>query len=149
MRPSRQAPHTADQAAAKLNVEVGKGQTLEQKSAKLIVEGVASNAFVSMPFAQHSGVVGGNELIELVKSARAAVGRVAKCEIGQADGLLTSQAIALNAVFLEMSWRAALNMGEHLGAMEPYMRLALKEQSSAERLLRHWPRSRIPGRWHL
>jgi len=135
MRPSRQAPHTADQAAAKLNVEVGKGETLEQKSARLIVEGVASNAFVSMLFAQHSGVAGGNELNELVKSTRAAVGRVAKGETGQADGLLTSQAIALNAVFLEMSRRAALNMGSHLGAMDTYMRLALKAQSQCRTTL--------------
>jgi hypothetical protein len=116
-------------------VPLEKGQTLEEKSAGLIAEGIASNAFVSLLFAQHSGVAGGNELNELVKSTRAAVGRAAKGETDQADGLLTSQAIALNAVFLEMSRRAALNMGEHMGAMETYMRLALKAQSQCRTTL--------------
>ena len=53
----------------------------------------------------------------------------------QADSLLTSQAIALNAVFLEMSRRAALNMGSHLRATETYMRLALKAQSQCRTTL--------------
>lgn len=124
-----------NQGTVKLDVPVEKGQTLEEKSAGLIAEGIASNAFVSLLFAQHSGVAGGNELNELVKSTRAAVGRAAKGETDQADGLLTSQAIALNAVFLEMSRRAALNMGEHMGAMETYMRLALKAQSQCRTTL--------------
>lgn len=116
-------------------LSIRKGQTLEEKSAELIAEGIASNAFVSLLFAQHSGVAGGNELNELVKSTRAAVGRAAKGETDHSDGLLTSQAIALNAVFLEMSRRAVLNMGEHMGAMETYMRLALKPQSQCRTTL--------------
>lgn len=135
MKSPKKALDGAGQSTVKLNVPLEKGQTLEEKSAGLIAEGIASNAFVSLLFAQHSGVAGGNELNELVKSTRAAVGRVAKGEIGQADGLLTSQAIALNAVFLEMSRRAALNMGSHLGAMETYMRLALKAQSQCRTTL--------------
>lgn len=134
MKAPKEAPISADQRTAKLEVALD-GRTLEEKSATLIAEGVASNAFVSMMFSQHSGVAGGNELNELVKATRAAVGRASKGETGQADGLLTSQAIALNAVFLEMSRRAALNMGEHLGAMETYMRLALKAQSQCRTTL--------------
>ncbi|HGM7307618.1 TPA: hypothetical protein ACKP7U_000216 [Stenotrophomonas maltophilia] len=135
MRKENRPADVASQRAAKLDVPLEKGQTLEEKSAGLIAEGIASNAFVSLLFAQHSGVAGGNELNELVKSTRAAVGRAAKGETDQADGLLTSQAIALNAVFLEMSRRAALNMGEHMGAMETYMRLALKAQSQCRTTL--------------
>lgn len=135
MRKENQPAEDASQRAAKLDVPLVKGQTLEEKSAGLIAEGIASNAFVSLLFAQHSGVAGGNELNELVKSTRAAVGRAAKGETDQADRLLTSQAIALNAVFLEMSRRAALNMGEHMGAMETYMRLALKAQSQCRTTL--------------
>lgn len=135
MRKENQPAGGASQRAAKLAVPLEKGQTLEEKSAGLIAEGIASNAFVSLLFAQHSGVAGGDELNELVKSTRAAVGRAAKGETDQADGLLTSQAIALNAVFLEMSRRAALNLGEHMGAMETYMRLALKAQSQCRTTL--------------
>lgn len=135
MRKENQPACGANQRAAQLDVPLENGQTLEEKSARLIAEGIASNAFVSLLFAQHSGVAGGNELNELVKSTRAAVGRAAKGETDQADGLLTSQAIALNSVFLEMSRRAALNMGEHMGAMETYMRLALKAQSQCRTTL--------------
>ncbi|WP_442253479.1 hypothetical protein ACS0OX_17225 [Stenotrophomonas pavanii] len=135
MRKENRPADGASQRSAKLAVPLDKGQTLEEKSAGLIAEGIASNAFVSLLFAQHSGVAGGNELNELVKSTRAAVGRAAKGGTDQADGLLTSQAIALNAVFLEMSRRAALNMGEHMGAMETYMRLALKAQSQCRTTL--------------
>lgn len=73
--------------------------------------------------------MGGDELSELVKSTRQTVEANAKGGTEQAEALLTSQAIALNSVFLEMSRRAAINMGSHLGAMETYMRLALKAQS--------------------
>jgi hypothetical protein len=135
MRKENQSAGGANQRAAQLDVPLENGQTLEEKSARLIAEGIASNAFVSLLFAQHSGVAGGTELNELVKSTRAAVGRAAKGGTDQADGLLTSQAIALNAVFLEMSRRAALNMGQHMGAMETYMRLALKAQSQCRTTL--------------
>lgn len=135
MRKESQSAGGANQRAAQLDVPLETGQTLEEKSARLIAEGIASNAFVSLLFAQHSGVAGGTELNELVRSTRAAVGRAAKGETDQADGLLTSQAIALNAVFLEMSRRAALNMGQHMGAMETYMRLALKAQSQCRTTL--------------
>lgn len=135
MRKENQSAGGANQRAAQLDVPLEIGQTLEEKSARLIAEGIASNAFVSLLFAQHSGVAGGTELNELVKSTRAVVGRAAKGETDQADGLLTSQAIALNAVFLEMSRRAALNMGQHMGAMETYMRLALKAQSQCRTTL--------------
>ncbi len=116
---------------------MGEGQTLEQKSAQFIAEGVASNAFVSLMFAQHSGVASksGDELNDLVRATRAAVDSAAKGNTAQADSLLTSQAIALNSVFLEMSRRAALNLGEPLGAMETYMRLALKAQAQCRTTL--------------
>ena len=42
------------------------------------------------------------------------------------EAMLSSQAMALNTVFAELSRRAVLNMGQHLEATETYMRLALK-----------------------
>ena len=52
-------------------------------------------------------------------------------DLAAAERMLSTQAVALNAVFAEMARWAALNMGEHLGATEPYMRLALKAQSQS------------------
>lgn len=43
--------------------------------------------------------------------------------------MLAVQADVLNTVFAELSRRAAMNMGEYLGATETYLRLALKAQS--------------------
>lgn len=132
IRESQEGP---SHRAATLEVPVDSGETMAGKSARLITEGVASNAFVSMMFCQHSGVSGGDELSELVKSTRQTVEANAKGGTEQAEALLTSQAIALNSVFLEMSRRAAINMGSHLGAMETYMRLALKAQSQCRTTL--------------
>lgn len=132
LRESQEGP---SHRAATLEVPVDGGETMAGKSARLITEGVASNAFVSMMFCQYSGVSGGDELSELVKSTRQTVEANAKGGSEQAEALLTSQAIALNSVFLEMSRRAAINMGSHLGAMETYMRLALKAQSQCRTTL--------------
>jgi len=45
--------------------------------------------------------------------------------------MLAGQAISLDSIFTELSRRAALNMGEYLGATETYMRLALKAQAQS------------------
>ena len=45
------------------------------------------------------------------------------------EAMLSAQAVALNAIFGEFARRAAVNMGEHIGAMETYARLAMKAQS--------------------
>lgn len=60
--------------------------------------------------------------------------QVAACRDGDLTDmkeLLVSQAISLNAVFIELSRRSALNLGQHLDAVERYMRLALKAQSQS------------------
>jgi hypothetical protein len=56
-------------------------------------------------------------------------------DLSGAESMLTAQATALNAVFGELSRRAALNMGEYLGATESYMRLALKAQGQCRATL--------------
>lgn len=43
--------------------------------------------------------------------------------------MLNAQVNALNAIFAELSRRAALNMGEYPAATERYLRLAFKAQS--------------------
>lgn len=60
--------------------------------------------------------------------------QVETCRDGDLTGmreLLASQAISLNAVFIELSRRSALNLGQHLDAVERYMRLALKAQAQS------------------
>ena len=56
-------------------------------------------------------------------------------DISRADSLLMTQAHTLDAIFNELARRAALNMGEHLNAMDRYLRLALKAQSQCRATL--------------
>ena len=50
---------------------------------------------------------------------------------GSGSGAHCAHSLGHHVVFAEMARRAALKMGEHLGATESYMRLALKAQSQS------------------
>ena len=56
-------------------------------------------------------------------------------KLGSAEDMLTAQAAALNAIFLELSRRSGANMGEYIQAAETYMRLALKAQAQCRATL--------------
>ncbi|WP_329765244.1 hypothetical protein [Stenotrophomonas maltophilia] len=124
-----------DPSIAELKITRRPGQSDEELHAEQLAEGVNSNAFLALLFDPHSGFAKGSEIGELVGATQQAVERAKRGGTEQADSLLTSQAIALNAVFLEMGRRAALNMGSHLRATETYMRLALKAQSQCRTIL--------------
>lgn len=51
--------------------------------------------------------------------------------LATAERMLYAQASTLNTMFAELTRRAAANMGQHLDAMETYLRLALKAQSQS------------------
>lgn len=64
--------------------------------------------------------------------------RVSKANSGDMVALeatLTAQSVALDSIFNEMARRAALNVGEHLGATEAYLRLAFKAQAQCRSTL--------------
>lgn len=50
-------------------------------------------------------------------------------DLKRGEAMLTAQAHTLDAIFNNLAQRAAINMGEHLGATETYMKLALRAQS--------------------
>ena len=50
-------------------------------------------------------------------------------DLKRGEAMLAAQAHTLDAIFNNMAQRAASNMGEYLGAMETYMKLALRAQS--------------------
>lgn len=77
------------------------------------------------------GTYGETGIGELAAVLRESVGKAQAGDLSEYEGMLGAQAYALNAIFLEMTRRAALNMGEYLPAAEQYMRLALKAQSQA------------------
>ncbi|MGQ7830448.1 HGGxSTG domain-containing protein [Altererythrobacter sp. Z27] len=52
-------------------------------------------------------------------------------DLGKQREMLVSQAFALHGLFTELTRRAALNLGESLGAVETYLRLARKAQAQS------------------
>lgn len=104
-------------------------KTEDRQFADLVSDGLASNAATAIRFIKQEH--GDVSLTELVASLRDQGEAVNRGDLAAAERMLSAQAVALNAVFAEMARRAALNMGEHLGATESYMRLALKAQSQS------------------
>lgn len=130
----KSAPATtaATDAAALNTLQITK---VEGKSAALVMAesalcGITANAITTRTYAQASFsadvVLGINQCRHIVREQAA---KVEGGDLSELESLLTAQTTTLNAVFNEMARRAALNMGEHLSAMDTYMRLALKAQS--------------------
>lgn len=104
-------------------------KTEDRQFADLVSDGLASNASTAIRFIKQEH--GDVSLTALVASLRDQGEAVNRGDLAASERMLSAQAVALNAVFCEMARRAALNMGEHLGATESYMRLALKAQSQS------------------
>jgi hypothetical protein len=65
----------------------------------------------------------------LVDELGVQVSAVQNGELGRPEAMLVAQAHTLDAIFNNLSRRAASNMGEYIGAAETYMKLALRAQS--------------------
>ena len=105
----------------------------EQLLADLTTEGVFTNAVLLQSFSNN--VVGEIDLTKTMLSLRASIKEVGDGDLRSVEAILIGQAGALNAMFSELARRAGLNMGEHLGATETYMRLALKAQGQCRATL--------------
>jgi len=100
--------------------------TRDARMAELLVAGVATNAATTTHYAM--GVLGETDLTEVFQALRADGKSVQSGDLSGVEALLSSQIVALNAIFGEMARRAAVNMGEHLDATDKYLRLALRAQ---------------------
>jgi hypothetical protein len=65
----------------------------------------------------------------LVDELGVQVSAVQNGELGRPEAMLVAQAHTLDAIFNHLARRAALNLGEYLGTVETYMKLAFKAQS--------------------
>jgi len=54
---------------------------------------------------------------------------VIDCDLKRGEAMLTAQAHTLDAIFNNLAWRAARNMGEYIQACETYLKLALRAQA--------------------
>lgn len=119
--------------SANVNLKAREGQTLDAARAELALTGIVRHAHVASTYA--SCAMGEVPLSESIDILIEKASRIHNGNLQEAESMLITQAITLDTIFTEMSRRAALNMGQHLSAMETYMRLALKAQSQCRATL--------------
>ena len=93
-------------------------------TADMVVAGLASNAVTAVGFSR--GSFGDVDLTECLVKLHAAVGRVHRGDLREAESLLTVQAVTLNTIFTHLANLAAKT--EYVDHLDRYMRLALKAQ---------------------
>lgn len=135
MTKSRKAPpaakRTGDPNALRVTDD-GKASK-ERRLAEVGLDPAASAAMTVRTFSRNTfGELGVTELFEAI---RADADRIKAGDLSGPEAMLAGQAASLNAIFVELARRSALNMGEYLNAAERYMRLALKAQAQCRATL--------------
>ena len=94
--------------------------------ARTVLRPTVQGAATLCKFNQELGEIDLTQLVERL-SAQAKLVNDGMLERGEA--MLTVQAHTLDAIFNALARRAALNMGEYMGACETYLKLALRAQA--------------------
>lgn len=90
------------------------------------------NAMAALRFA---GIVGEQAPDALALEIGARIKEVIGGDMREPERMLMGQAVALQTIFANLASRAAMNVGEYMGATEIYLRLALKAQSQCRATL--------------
>jgi len=116
-----------------LQVTEKQGVSPERQLADVALDPLFGSAVIASSFGkQFSGETNFTAFYEALHDrARAIRGN----KMDSAEDMLTAQAAALNAIFLELARRSGANMGEYIQAAETYMRLALKAQAQCRATL--------------
>ena len=102
-----------------------------ESSAEMVVSGLAINAVTALRFAKFH--VGDVELTECLVKLQAAVDRVHRGDLGEAEALLTAQAMTLNTLFNYLASLA--DQTEYDDKFDRYLRVALKAQAQCRATL--------------
>ena len=116
-----------------LQIERNPDKSEDRLVAEMAAAGIAGNAVSLGRFGK--GTFGELSLGDCIQALKGTISDVKGGDLSSAEAMLAAQAAALNAMFCELARRAATNMGEHLGATESYMRLALKAQGQCRATL--------------
>ena len=108
-------------------------ETRDGIMARAAADGVVGNARSLIAFSH--GTFGELSLIECMKVMTGTAKGLNDGDLSAAVRMLSSQAVALNAMFGELARRSALNMGEYIDASETYMKLALRAQGQCRATL--------------
>jgi hypothetical protein len=116
-----------------LTVEMKLGESEEYTLAKAAASPYIGATFTVASYGHAN--MGEISVTDLVRVLKEQAESISDGDLSNVEAMLGSQAIALNVVFAEMARRAALNMGEYLGAAETYLKLALRAQSQCRATL--------------
>jgi hypothetical protein len=116
-----------------LEVTQEDGKSKERMLAEVALDPRAGCAAVVEWYSK--GTFGQSDIQELYSALCDRALAVKDNKLGSIDAMLTSQAAALNAIFVELARRSHANLGEYINAAERYMRLALKAQSQCRATL--------------
>jgi hypothetical protein len=138
-----------------LEVERREGETDGTTLARVTLDPLARHAILAGSFGNE--VFGDSRRFDVGDSATVLsdeINRAAKGDLSMASRMLLSQAFSLDAMFTELVRRSGNNMGKFPDAMDRYMRLALKAQSSCRATLEalarlHQPREQTVKHVHV
>jgi len=116
---SKQKAHT-------LAVEASSEKSLARTRAEVALSSCATNTLTTQAFSDNFGALDLQECVAVMTEHQS---QIRSGNLSSLENMLTAQAVTLNALFNKLAQRSGLNMGEHLGAADTYMRLALKAQS--------------------
>jgi hypothetical protein len=120
-------------AEAKLLTKEHQGKTPARILAELALSPIIPNTDIVRIFGK--ATIGELDFIEAAAVMREKASAVHAGHLAGLEETLTSQAVALNAIFNEMARRASLNMGEYINATEIYLRLGFKAQAQCRATL--------------
>lgn len=116
-----------------LQVTAKQGVSKERQLADVALDPLAGAAVIASTFGKP--LSGETDLTCVYEALHHRAKAIRDNKLASVEDMLTGQAAALNAMFLELARRSGSNMGEHMPAMETYMRLALKAQAQCRATL--------------
>ena len=116
-----------------LTLPVQPGKTRDEMMAQTVISPLFTASGTVRLYSQ--GTAGELDVTATINTLAEMSSKVHAGDMQGVETMLTAQAIALNTMFSELARRAAINMGEHLGATETYMRMALKAQTQCRATL--------------
>jgi len=116
-----------------LEVPAKPGVPTKRQLADVALDPLAGGALIAAAFSK--GTFGETDLGSLVTALHDRGKAINGNKLSSVEDMLTGQAAALNAIFIELARRSGANMGEYMQAAETYMRLALKAQAQCRATL--------------
>ncbi len=124
-----------------IRVSAPSGETDQDLAARIGLSSAMQNTFIAKVFTEGNVDPLANKLsgpLDITACTEIMVQRLEALDRGdtrEIEHMLMGQASSLQAIFMEMSRRSALNMAINVGPAEVYMRLALKAQAQCRATL--------------